>query len=114
MERWLPFITTIGSVVAFTFTAWRYLDTRRRSIQQQRFEHFHRIFEHVAGRTVDGHRFVDTQQAIAVYQLSEFPEYSYMIRPIIEYYLNETRSEADNSLLRDALLMTQERLAEAG
>jgi len=110
MKEYLPYLTAIGSIIAFLFAAFKYLQTQRLAEKNKRFEQFHRVFEWVAGRTVDGKPLVDTQQAMAVYQLSEFPEYSYMSLPIIEYYIVETDGESDNSLFRASLLEAKRRL----
>jgi hypothetical protein len=110
VKDYLPYLTVIGSVIAYLFTVFKYLRDQRLSEQNKRFEQFHKVFGLVAGRTADGKLLVDTQQAMAVYQLSEFPEYAYMSRPIIQYYLDRTKSEPDNSLFRASLLEAKERL----
>ena len=45
-----------------------------------------------------------------MYQLSEFPEYRELTLPVIEYYLEETSNQPDDSLFRKALLRTKARL----
>lgn len=110
MRDLLPYLTALGSVVAFLFTAWRYIDTRRQENRNQRFEQFHRIFEWVVGRTPEGKPLVDTQQALAAYELGEFPEYREMSLPIIKYYLKQTEGEPDDTLFRAALLAAAARL----
>lgn len=109
-KEYLPYLTAIGSVIAFLFAVFKYLRDQRISEQNKRFDQFHKIFEWVAGRTADGKPLVDTQQAMAVYQLSEFPEYAYMSLPIINYYLDKTDKESDESLFRASLLETRKRL----
>jgi hypothetical protein len=110
MKEYLPYLTVFGSVVAFLFTAFKYFNTQRLVEENKRFEQFHKVFEWVAGRTSDGKSLVDIQQAMAVYQLSEFPEYGYMSIPIIDYYLKQTDGESDDSLFRASLLETKRRL----
>ena len=110
MKDYLPYLTIIGSVIAFLFAVFKYLRDQRVSEQNRRFEQFHRIFEWVAGRTADGKLLVDTQQAMAVYQLSEFPEYAYMSLPIINYYMEKTNGEPDESLFRASLIEAKRRL----
>lgn len=110
MNEYLPYLTIIGSVIAFLFAAFKYINTQKLAEKNKRFEQFHRVFEWVAGRTVDGKPLVDTQQAMAVYQLSEFPEYGYMSMPIIEYYLGKTDMDSDESLFRASLLEAKRRL----
>lgn len=114
MEYVLPYLTLLLSVIAFSFAAWRYLDTRRREIHQRRFDQFHRVFVWVAGKTETGNPLVNTQQALAVYELGEFPEYRRMALPIIEYYLEMTKNDSDGSLFRQSLLTTRDRLIEGG
>ena len=60
----------------------------------------------------DGVILVDTQQAMAVYELSEFSEYRDLSLPIVNYYLNQTEGEADDSLFRAALLYARDKLSE--
>jgi hypothetical protein len=110
MKEYLPYLTVIGSVIAFLFAVFKYLHDQRVSEQNKRFDQFHKIFEWVAGRTVEGKSLVNTQQAMAVYQLSEFPEYAYMSLPIINYYLTQTDGEPDESLFRASLLEAKKRL----
>ena len=57
---------------------------------------------------------MNTQQAIAVYQLSKFPEYKEISLPIIEYYLRMTQDDPDDSLFRGALIYTRAQLRDPG
>jgi hypothetical protein len=107
---WLQYATTVGSIVAFCVAIWKYLDARKRELANRRFEQFHRVFAWVAGRTPEGNLLVDTQQAVAVYELSQFREYREMILPIIDYYLTKSAGEPVESLFRGALLFTAARL----
>ena len=113
LKESLPYLTVLGSVAAFCFTVFKYLHSQRQASKDKRFEQFRKIFEWVAGRTGDGKPLVDTQQAMAVYQLSEFPEYKDMSLPIIEYYLEQTSSEPNSSLFRSALLFTKQKLIKS-
>lgn len=113
MNELLPYGTALGSVVAFLFAAWRYIDTRRQEIRNQRFEQFHRVFAWVVGRTPEGKPLVDTQQALAIYELGEFTEYRNMSLPIIRHYLKTTEGESDDTLFRAALLASASRLERA-
>ncbi|WP_415883057.1 hypothetical protein [Neptuniibacter sp. QD34_54] len=108
----LPYLTVLGSVGAFCFAVFKYLHTQHINAKNKRFEQFNKIFEWVAGRTADGQTLVDTQQAMAVYQLSEFYEYRDMSLPIIEYYLAQTVQESDSSLFRASLLYSKAKLSE--
>lgn len=114
MQQALLCLTLLGSVIAFAFATWRYLDTRRRELHQRRFEQFHRVFVWVAGVNDNGQKFVDTSQALAVYELAEFPEYRHMTLPILDHYLKLTDGESDDSLFRRSLLATKRRLEQAG
>ena len=49
---------------------------------------------------------------MAVYELSEFSEYRDLSLPIINYYLEQTEGEADDSLFRGALLYTKDKLSQ--
>ena len=110
MNAYLPYLTALGAVIAFLFSVYQYVGTMRVSEKNKRFEQFHRVFEWVGGRSVEGGPLVDTQQAMAVYELSEFPEYKDISLPIIEYYIDNTEGEPDGSLLRRALIVTKARL----
>ena len=112
MEKYLPYLTAIGAIIAFLFSAYQYIDTKRVENRNKRFEQFHRVFEWVAGRTAAGKPLVDTQQAMAVYELSEFSEYRDVSLPIINYYLKQTEGEPDDSLFRESLLQTKKKLLE--
>ena len=110
LNQSLPYLTVFGSVSAFCFTVFKYLHSQRQVSRDKRFEQFHKIFEWVAGRTADGKILVDTQQAMAVYQLSEFSEYKDMSLPIIDYYLKQSVEDENESLFRSALLFSQTKL----
>ncbi len=107
---WLQYVTAVGSIVAFCVAIWKYLDARKRELENRRFEQFHRVFSWVAGRTPEGNPLVNTQQAMAVYELSQFREYRDMILPIVDYYLTKSAGEPAESLFRGALLFTASRL----
>lgn len=111
-ETLIALLTLVGTAAAFLLGLFQWIDTRRHEEQQRRFEQFHRAFEWVAGRTATGQLLVDTQQAMAVYELGLFPEYRDMSLPIIEYYLEKTAAESDGSLFRRALLVTKHRLVD--
>ena len=112
MQGYLPYLVALVAIAGFVFSVYQYVDTKRVSEKNKRFDQFHRVFEWVAGRTAGGIELVDTQQAIAVYELSNFPEYKDMSLPIINYYLEVVTSGASNaSLLRRALLETQAKLS---
>ncbi len=113
LKHSLPYLTVLGSVGAFCFTIFKYLHSQQKIARDKRFEQFRKVFEWVAGRTADGKSLVDTQQAMATYQLSEFPEYKDMSLPIIDYYLEQSQAEKDNSLFRSALLFTKAKLSKS-
>ncbi|WP_417763342.1 hypothetical protein [Shewanella sp.] len=112
MKEYLPYITAVVSVAAFCFTAFKYMHSQRIAQANKRFEQFIKIFEWVAGRTAEGNPLVDTQQAMAIYQLGEFPEYRHMSLPIIQYYIEQSSGDPDDSLFRAALLKTKARLSD--
>ena len=111
IETIVKVLAPAGAAVAFAVGMFQWLDTRKREVQAKRFDQFHRAFEWVAGRTAAGQKLVDTQQAMATYELANFPEYREMSLPILEYYSHTTRDEADTSLFRRAVLKTQAKLA---
>lgn len=71
----LQFLSVIGSVAAFLVSAWKYFDTRKFESKTKRFEQYRLVCMWLAGRTESGIVLVDIHQAIAAYQLAEFPEY---------------------------------------
>lgn len=103
----------LGSIVAFLVGVWKYLDAKKAEARNKRFDQFRLISSWLSGRTEDGKPLVDIQQAIAAYQLAEFPEYRDISLPIIEYYLGRTADEKDTDLFRRALLSVQAKLAKA-
>ena len=111
-KDWMPHVTALVAMAGFVFSIYQYTDTRRFEENNRRFDQFHRVFEWVGGMTADGTRLVDTQQAVAVYELSRFPEYRELTLPIIEYYLGVTATVPDDSLFRAALLYTREELSD--
>ena len=106
VETTLKLAAALGGVVAFCWSVWQYLDVRRKERQERRLDQFHRAFVWVAGRTEAGVVLVDTQQAMAVYELAAFPEFRHLSLPILDYYLKMTNTEPDDSLFRAALLTT--------
>lgn len=108
--NWIEYITLAGGGIAFLVGLFKWIDVRKREEETKRFEQFHRIFEWVAGRTAEGKDLVNTQQAIAVYELGNFPEYSSLSIPILEYYLTQTQGESDDSLFRKALIESLKKL----
>jgi hypothetical protein len=72
MEYLAP-LTALGSVVAFLFGVWKYLDTRKLEARNKRFEQFRQVFIWFAGRDEKGQVLTAVQQAIATYQLQSSP-----------------------------------------
>jgi hypothetical protein len=110
IDLFLKWGTPIGAVVAFLVGLYQWSDARRRDVEQKRFEQFHRAFEWVAGRTANGQSLVDTQQAMAIYELTHFPEYKDISIPILNYYLEKSAGEEDTNLFRQALLHAKAKL----
>ncbi len=109
MEFLAP-LTAFGSAVAFLFGVWKYLDTRKLEAKNKRFEQFRQVFIWFAGRDEKGQILLAVQQAIATYQLAEFPEYKEMSLPIIAHLIEQTKNEQPPSLFRVALLDVQRKL----
>lgn len=103
----LASITTIVGLMGFFFGAWRYLDTRKFEAKNVRFSQFRQTFIWFSGRTEDGQLLTAVQQAVAAYQLMEFPEFRAMSLPIIEHLLKE---EKNPPLLLDALQAAKKQL----
>jgi hypothetical protein len=103
----LPYLTILGSVAAFLFGVWKYLDTRKAETKNKRFEQFRQVFIWFSGRDEKGEVLTAVQQAVATYQLTEFPEYKDMSLPIIEHLIVATKDENPASLFRAALLDVQ-------
>ena len=100
-------VTTIVGLLGFFFSAWKYFDTRKFEAKNVRFSQFRQTFIWFSGRTEEGQLLTGVQQAIAAYQLMEFPEFKAMSLPIIEHLLKE---EQNPPLLRDALQAAKKQL----
>ncbi|WJV63760.1 hypothetical protein PCO86_07035 [Pectobacteriaceae bacterium CE70] len=74
--EYLTSLTLLGGPIAFLFGVWKYLDTRKLEAANKRFEQFRQVFVWFAGMDEKGQVLTAVQQAIATYQLAEFPEYS--------------------------------------
>lgn len=107
----LSLIAILGSAIAFLFGVWKYLDTRKLEAKNRRFDQFRQVFVWFAGRDEKGQPLTAVQQAIATYQLAEFPEYKHMSLPVIDHLLQVTASESPPSLFRQALQEVRQRLA---
>lgn len=103
-------LALLGSAIAFLFGVWKYLDTRLEA-KNRRFEQFRQVFVWFAGRDEKGQVLTAVQQAVATYQLAEFPEYKHMSLPVIDHLLQVTASESPPSLFRQALQDVRQRLA---
>ncbi|KAF3980312.1 MAG: hypothetical protein HFP76_02755 [Methylococcales symbiont of Iophon sp. n. MRB-2018] len=64
MKDCLPYLTVIGSIIAFLLVTLKYFHTQKLVEKNKRFDQFHKVFEWVAGRTEDGKNLVNTQQAM--------------------------------------------------
>ena len=106
----LKLLAPLGAMLAFSVGLFQWIDTRKREVQAKRFDQFHRTFEWLAGRTATGQPMVDTQQAMATYELANFPEYRETSIPILDYYLAMTVNDSNTGLFRKALLETRKRL----
>ncbi len=104
-------IALLGSAIAFLFGVWKYLDSRKLEARNRRFEQFRQVFIWFAGRDENGQVLTAVQQAVATYQLAEFPEYKHMSLPVIDHLLQVTASESPPSLFRQALQDVRQRLA---
>ncbi|WP_368159469.1 hypothetical protein [Aeromonas sp. R5-3] len=108
--EYLTSLTLLGGPIAFLFGVWKYLDTRKLEAANKRFEQFRQVFVWFAGMDEKGQVLTAVQQAIATYQLAEFPEYKSMSLPIIEHLIEQTKDEHPQSLYRKALLDVRHRL----
>ena len=106
----LPYITILGSAIAFLFGVIKYIDTRKMEAKNKRFEQFRQVFIWFSGRDEQGKILPAVQQAIATYQLTEFPEYKSMSLPVIKHLIFITEGEEPPSLFRKALLEVKQRL----
>lgn len=106
-------ITVIGGIVTYSFPVYKYVNTKKIEVKNKRFDQFHRVFDWVTGRPADGDGRVltDVHQAMAIYELSEFPEYKYLILPIIDFYLKKSENDPDDSVFRKSLLYSKEKLS---
>jgi hypothetical protein len=106
----LQFLTVIGSVAAFLFSTLKYLDTRKFESKTKRFEQYRLVCGWLAGRTESGVVLVDIHQAIAAYQLAEFPEYKWISLPMIDYYLERTANDPPTDVFKKALIAVRTKL----
>jgi hypothetical protein len=83
----LTYLTSFASIAALIFAAWKYLDTKKAEEKNKRFEQFRLISIWVSGYTEAGQHLNSVHQAIAVYQLTEFPEYASISLKIIDYFI---------------------------
>ena len=110
MDNLTP-LAFLGSSIAFLFGVWKYLDARKLEARNRRFEQFRQVFVWFAGRDDNGQVLTAVQQAIATYQLAEFPEYKHMSLPVIDHLLQVTAPESPPSLFRQSLQQVRQRLA---
>jgi hypothetical protein len=106
----LQFLTYIGGVVAFLVSTLKYIDTRKFESKTKRFEQFRLVCAWLAGRTEGGAVLVDVHQAIAAYQLAEFPEYKWISLPMIDYYLERMANVPPTDVFKKALLAVRTKL----
>lgn len=85
--NYLAYLTSFASIAALLFAAWKYLDTKKAEERNKRFEQFRLISIWVAGFTEAGQPLDTVRQAIAIYQLTEFPEYAPISLKVIDYFL---------------------------
>jgi len=109
MDNLTP-LALLGSAVAFLFGVRKYLDTRKLEARNQRFEQFRQVFVWFSGRDENAQG-LSVQQAIATYQLAEFPECKHMSLPVIDPLLQATASESPPSLFRQPLKQVRQWLA---
>ncbi len=85
--NYIGYVASFVSIAAVIFAAWKYLDTKKAEEKNKRFEQFRQIVIWVSGYTEAGQRLNTVHQAIAVYQLPEFPEYAPISLKVIDYFL---------------------------
>lgn len=85
--NYLTYLTSVASIAALSFAAWKYIDTKKDEQKNKRFEQFRLITIWVSGYTEAGQHLSSVNQAIAVYQLTEFPEYASISLKILDYFI---------------------------
>ncbi len=106
----LQFLSVVGSIAAFLFSALKYIDTRKFESKTKRFEQYRLVCGWLAGRTESGIVLVDIHQAIAAYQLAEFPEYKWISLPMVDYYLERNANLSQTDVFKKALLAVRPKL----
>ncbi|MFV0680844.1 hypothetical protein [Ottowia sp.] len=106
----LPYLTIFSSSLVFLFGVYKYLDSRNREEKNKRFDQFRAVFIWFSGRDEKGQILTAVQQAVATYQLMEFPEYKSMSLPVIKHLISVTENEEPPSIFRKALLEVEQRL----
>lgn len=112
MSNCIQIISTTIAMIVSIIGFFQWLDIRKREERNRRYDQFRRAFEWLAGRTVDGQPLVDTQQAMAVYELATFPEYRDICLPILDHYLIQTEGQPDASLFHSALISARKTLTK--
>ena len=114
MGKGVQYLTIYIAIAAFGFSVMQYNHTNEKDVESRRFEQFHQVFDWVAGRTSKGVHLTDMHQVMAVYQLTEYPEYRHMILPILDHYLSkEAERNLPNSPFYKSLLYTKATLEKA-
>lgn len=68
-------VSFLGAVTVFLWSAWQFLDVRRRDFKNREFEIYHRLIKELVQPDKDVGIFIDRQIAI-VFELRRFERYS--------------------------------------
>jgi hypothetical protein len=77
-------LSFIIAIFAGVFTAIKYLDTRKRELQEKRYAKYMDLIAMISGTRPDGNHAKITEQVAAVWFLLEYTEYYYLTHKIFE------------------------------
>jgi len=102
--RYVSIITVAGAGISFVVGYIKYLDQRNREERTKRFEFYHDLMRHVAGKGEGIEKSLPlTQQVAAIYELQHFREYAYASLPILGHLRTESADKNSPPLFSIAI-----------
>lgn len=119
MEKYLPYLTTIITVLAtvgggvFSFVKW--IAMKNTEEKRLRYENLNKILENLSGKILDNGQIVANPGFVIgnIYKLIEFKEYSHIILPVLNYNKEcpiNAMSQKQLLLFNEAILHVEEQL----
>jgi hypothetical protein len=106
-------LTILGAVVAFIWSAWQFLDQRRRESNERQFQTFHNLIKQlVEPDTPDQPMSLDRQAAV-VFELRHFPRYFELSERMLKH-LRKAWDEPRYARLIEEIDLTLERMHKRG